>query len=929
MEVMYNIFARYLFSQEYPPIATNIKLCRRSVFAYIIKMFDGVLWYLLQWGFLIALGYFGFCTLANITADDDVPTSTSNSGSHKPYEESVKVDDNTLRDTTISYDSTVIDNLKHFNNFNLQSSSDNDRYISNKTTIQNFQEYIPSSYSANALDNNWTNDLINWIFYNVHRVPKPLESWIDGLNEAAKKINNPQGTELIFEGYGDHSNIFESPSINNIRVESGPREQLTLKANIYLPGVITKIVTSQRMNDRLMMANFDAHILNLSGEVEGRLASIANQLFFMGCFNGRPEFKIELIEKDNSSQGSMMNCCQIEDAVRRCIVMAVTNINLSEFNVSDSTDQFPSHMNTNISNMPVYEVVKRLHKSQIPSSFDNNHVQANKLRVKVIRAQRLGNNRNVLQPYVIVEMDEPSRRYKTSHGINISPYWEESFDFTITPVSEEILFEVYEGDPTLCRSHQGNNLTILPTKEGHQEDDNSFLGLAIVGLDELRRSNEALHCLRLQGRPYKNDNVSGTLTVEFQFYHDPTVKEIGENQEEFIAKENNTGVTVKETVTVTKTPLFHDSNDMNQHIDLTPTRTTTLTVKTVSQQLKEKPLIKSVHGSMENAMDPATSKALEHNLQHLDIDQVRRRVTQSSPDQVVVSEIGEYDILHQNPYENNSCHKDNYNNYPDSQQIIYSADTMSRSLGNKTKEKINRAESLDNITKNGAVEKSRSSRGREKSGNIKEKRDSSFFGQLRDRLSGRRSKSKLRAKSVDFEKNQDLEEAVSLPPSREQSRTRHGSEFTRNYVETKSIGNESNISGDGFHSTSVILELSQGNNLKKYFLIPQHISTEPAAQKLLKKGKKLHVSNDHTFVAVKIRGGTVCNVCKSKIAGSFSKQAYQCRDCRLVCHKSCHTKTISPCQQTNYHNLAIVKDVDWGHFFTTHHLEEFISPPGV
>ncbi|CEF60127.1 C2 domain and Protein kinase C-like, phorbol ester/diacylglycerol binding domain-containing protein [Strongyloides ratti] len=866
-------------------------------------MFDGVLWYLFQWIFLIALGYFGFYQLAYITADDE----STNPEGRKLFDNK---EGNISNENTQNNESLNTTKEKKQFLFNLTSSNDNHNH-NNKTTIQNSNGSNLSTSSRNISDSSWTNELINWFFYNTHRVPKPLDCWINGLNEAARKINNPNKTEILFEGYGDHSNIYESPSLNNIRVESGPREQLTFKANIYVPGVIIKIVTSQNLNDKLLVASYDSHILHLSGEIEGRLASIANQLYFMGCFNGRPEFKIDLVNRDNTLQNTSIDKHNIEDAVRRCIILAVTNINLSDLNVSDNSEHF-NDTATNISSMPVHEVVKRLYKSQIPTSIDNDNFQSNKLRVKIIRAQKLGYNKTVLQPYVIVEMDEPSRRYKTSNGINVNPYWEESFDFIVTPCSEEILFEVYEGDPSLCKTNQPNNSTILPNKDNQQEDDQLFLGLAIVGLDELRKSNESLHCLRLQGRPYKNDNVSGTLTVECQFYHDPTVKEIGEYHDEFIATDNNSGVTVKETVIVTKTPLSQNDDMNNQQIDITPTRTTTLTVKTISQQLKEKPLIKSVHGSLENAMDPVTSKALEDHLRNLNIDEIKRRMTPPA-DHVIISESDEYDIVHHH-HQNNLTYIDNYK--PTNKvKTIYSSDTMSRTM--------------DNIMTNISTDKTRSSRGREKSGNVKEKRDNSFFGQLRDRLSGRRSKSKLRAKSVDYEKNQELEEDISLPPSREQSRTRYGSEFTRSFVETKSIGNESNISMEGNHESTIILELSQGNNHKQYFLIPQKIVNETAIQRLLKRGKKLHVSNDHIFVAVKIRGGTVCNVCKNKIAGSFSKQAYQCRDCRLVCHKKCHTKTISPCQQTNYHNLSIIKDVDWGHFFTTHHLEEFISPPGV
>lgn len=54
------------------------------------------------------------------------------------------------------------------------------------------------------------------------------------------------------------------------------------------------------------------------------------------------------------------------------------------------------------------------------------------------------------------------------------------------------------------------------------DDKNThFLGLAIAGLGEMRKSNERVHNLQLQSRPYHNDKVSGILTIQSEFFHDP------------------------------------------------------------------------------------------------------------------------------------------------------------------------------------------------------------------------------------------------------------------------------------------------------------------------------------------------------------------------------------------------------------------------
>ncbi|RCN38962.1 phorbol esters/diacylglycerol binding domain protein [Ancylostoma caninum] len=184
----------------------------------------------------------------------------------------------------------------------------------------------------------------------------------------------------------------------------------------------------------------------------------------------------------------------------------------------------------------------------------------------------------------------------------------------------------------------------------------------------------------------------------------------------------------------------------------------------------------------------------------------------------------------------------------------------------------------------------------------------------------------------------EIEEAVSLPPSRDPSRTRYAgtthclfsaSTGGERYNETQSVGGKSGESSKSLyqHST-LVLELEHDKQLK-YFLIPPSMLNEPAAAKLMRRGKKLHIYNEHTFVAVKIRGGVNCNVCQQRIKSSFSKQAYQCRDCKLVCHKTCHYKTDAFCTQSNVSKLQIAKDVDWAHFLSHYQLEEFISFDGV
>jgi len=64
---------------------------------------------------------------------------------------------------------------------------------------------------------------------------------------------------------------------------------------------------------------------------------------------------------------------------------------------------------------------------------------------------------------------------------------------TLNRTTEEILFEVYDSNPN---------------------GGNQFMGLAIVSVEELLVNPYQRQVLSLQSRPYQDDSVSGTLTLE-------------------------------------------------------------------------------------------------------------------------------------------------------------------------------------------------------------------------------------------------------------------------------------------------------------------------------------------------------------------------------------------------------------------------------
>nr|CAD2165438.1 unnamed protein product [Meloidogyne enterolobii] len=244
-----------------------------------------------------------------------------------------------------------------------------------------------------------------------------------------------------------------------------------------------------------------------------------------------------------------------------------------------------------------------------------------------------------------------------------------------------------------------------------------------------------------------------------------------------------------------------------------------------------------------------------------------------------------------------------------------------------------------------AKDRERQARGR------KERRN--FFEQIRARLSGPLrlfpGRQSQRAKSLD-DYEQHLEEAaVSMPQSRDQSQQRKASggglheEHIRQQRLIQSAGPSSmatstanlissssrqhNVMSRSHSQSQLVLELiGPEEEGPKYYSIPAEISNEPAVVKLMQSGKKLHILNSHILVASKSRGRVICSVCNKRIGGNFStRQAYQCRDCRIICHKNCHQQIDWKCENSTSISNLHVEEVDWAEFLRHHQLREFIS----
>uniref|UniRef100_A0AC34G0I1 Uncharacterized protein n=1 Tax=Panagrolaimus sp. ES5 TaxID=591445 RepID=A0AC34G0I1_9BILA len=297
--------------------------------------------------------------------------------------------------------------------------------------------------------------------------------------------------------------------------------------------------------------------------------------------------------------------------------------------------------------------------------------------------------------------------------------------------SDEILFEIYNP----CASGGGSTST-----------DNTFLGLAIVGINELIKTNNPTQYLKLQGRPYHNDNVNGTLLVEFTFSYDPNVSLIGThtNQTRLI---NRDGDQLSETIKHSVRPLGESLGSLKNgtHLEAIPTKTTTVTVKGV-QRTEDGPHA-SLYDSFMNydphdSNEPERRQPSEEHSQSTIINRQTSVRTNHSQQQFQQLQQQLHQQQHQQP--GTPLTKDPPLNTPDSKAQTFTYDHnelppyMNRPLANS------------------------------RSGSEKRKRERSFFGDLKDRLNKKR-RSYGRSKSADPATSQNLIETESYPSSRDQS----------------------------------------------------------------------------------------------------------------------------------------------------------------
>nr|CAD7403306.1 unnamed protein product [Timema cristinae] len=532
--------------------------------------------------------------------------------------------------------------------------------------------------------------------------------------------------------------------------------------------------------------------------------------------DGWPDIKIAL-----APVGSIKNNMdeqQLQDVITEIVVVAMRNstahLNLGQY---PTCPRLVRQTASQGYNLPLhYDSMMSNQYSSIPTKT----AVEKRLLVKVVKAIGLGGKKGCSDPYCVVEMDEPSQKNQTSIKKDTNaPVWDEHFLFDVSPNTAELLFEIYD----------------------HVNKEKRFLGLGIVGMEELLINPSQRQTISLQSRPFERDEVSGTLTVEFLFIEGADIPQLGDKPYK-----------LKETLRT-----------------VSPTGGVVTTTKTVF----EKP--GAVTEPLTNGEDVVTDSALREL-------EARNR---GGPAQTSKSTL----IIH-------SVHRVEQSDSGEWHEV-------SEQQG--TREQLGQLDGTDNTAPNGTLD--------DRSRSRRKKRD--IFGTIKKRL----GRSKARSKSMDpGDKEDTLNADSSINRSISADRARDPSAHSTGYLSVpgmrgidgnstrSSLSEASGVSGASTRTyvneaSTLVLETVE-NGVKKHYLVPLSMAQK---SKWRKKGTKLHIFNDHTFIAKHLSGGTPCHVCTKPVARRLGKQGYECRDCQLKCHKHCHIKVDTTCTSSTIQSIEL------------------------
>ncbi|XP_014484805.1 PREDICTED: uncharacterized protein LOC106749653 isoform X2 [Dinoponera quadriceps] len=678
--------------------------------------------------------------------------------------------------------------------------------------------HLPTATGADAEAVRWVNELIVWLHYDLVILNELLASWVASLNDFTNAgSNNEHGVSVEFVRVLPETH---PPTLSNIFCECDSKDDVTITCDCEATPALQLKAFRQR-GDKLEVNHYRVNVNRFRARLN--VVCITEKLLVDLKCDGWPEVKVSLaavgtIKKD-------LDESRLQEVVTEIVVGALRGINV-HLNLSQYPTcprlwrEPPPH--PGFSSPIHYDSMPPHQRLQAAPAAPMQYVPGERrLLVKIVRAADLGGQQGSVEPYCVVELDEPPQKNQTAIKKDTrNPVWDEAFLFDISHNTTEVLLEVFD----------------------HVNKSQRFLGLGIVGVEELLANPSQRQIIPLQARPYEEDDITGTLTVEFLFIEGAEVPQIGTKP--YKVKETIKPVSPGHTYSQTN---IISNNSLNYN-----NGNSTLILYDSAAQSEGDYL---TNGNVDSPYKTGQTNGNKGTLiVHSQQRQPERQVVK-----VALTENGNW------------------------QEI-------SPEHGTKDVSAASGPESTPN-----------SSNSEERGRTRRKRRD--FFGTIKKRL----SRSKTRSKSVGPEDDINHEDAHSRSISADRARDPGSVHLSvPEQSRRSSLSEASGISGTSTRTyvneaSTLVLETLE-NGIKKHYLVPLSLAQK---SKWRKKGTKLHIFNDHTFIAKHMSGGTVCEVCKRTLARRLGKQGYECRDCQIKCHKHCHVKVDITCPTSTIQSIEL------------------------
>lgn len=357
----------------------------------------------------------------------------------------------------------------------------------------------------------WTSHVFKWLYSDLVIVNDLFYGFITSLNQTMARNTNENGMLIEVVRVLPEST---PPNISNIFCDKSMTSNVSEVVITFdlESSIVLQVKAFRQVSGKTDVLHYRATI-----RFKGHLSIAMNYTSLVGEMRveGYPEVKIN-IAAIGPIKTTGKEDTEIQDKISETLNLTIREASYPiDFSVHSTCpralkmepDDYYDNHRMDFPNP--YDYMDRDHH-QMP--YDNSRANMSmmmpgnrRLLVKIVKGDALLQAKD---PYVTVEMDEPPQKNQTGARQGTSPYWDEHFLFDLSNASSEILFEVYD-------------------RPANPNEYPKFLGLGLVGIDELAIGPSSCQTIGLQPRPYETDPVSGAITVEFVFIEGAQVPAAG------------------------------------------------------------------------------------------------------------------------------------------------------------------------------------------------------------------------------------------------------------------------------------------------------------------------------------------------------------------------------------------------------------------